>query len=226
MRKPLQITREVAQVGGGEFTAPEDAAIYVVVFGGRAALIDSGTGRGTRRLLENLEAVGVGAGDVDLLLLTHCHFDHTGGASATRRHFGCKVALHQDEAAYLEQGELSVTAATWYGARLEPCPVDIRLAPELREIPLGDRAVRILPIPGHSPGSVAYVVESEGQVVLFGQDVHGPLHPSLLSDEDDYQASLRRLLEVEADILCEGHYGVYRGRAEVTCFIRSFLPRG
>jgi glyoxylase-like metal-dependent hydrolase (beta-lactamase superfamily II) len=68
-----------------------------------------------------------------------------------------------------------------------------------------------------------YVIESEGKTVLFGQDIHGPLNPSLLSDREDYIRSLDRLLNLEADILCEGHFGVYRGKERVRKFIRSFM---
>jgi glyoxylase-like metal-dependent hydrolase (beta-lactamase superfamily II) len=78
-------------------------------------------------------------------------------------------------------------------------------------------------IPGHSPGSMVYVTESEGKKVLFGQDVHGPLDASLLSNREDYLESLRFLLSLGADILCEGHYGVFRGKEEVADFIESFL---
>jgi hypothetical protein len=53
--------------------------------------------------------------------------------------------------------------------------------------------------------------------------VHGPLAPSLLSNRTDYLHSLKLLLSLEADVLCEGHYGIYRGKEEVTKFIRSFL---
>jgi glyoxylase-like metal-dependent hydrolase (beta-lactamase superfamily II) len=59
--------------------------------------------------------------------------------------------------------------------------------------------------------------------VLFAQDVHGPLHPSLLSDAAAYQASLRRLIEAGADILCEGHFGIFEGRQQVAEFIRRFV---
>jgi hypothetical protein len=34
---------------------------------------------------------------------------------------------------------------------------------------------------------------------------------------------LRLLLSLEADVLCEGHYGVIRGKEEVADFIESFL---
>lgn len=65
--------------------------------------------------------------------------------------------------------------------------------------------------------------EMEGQRVLFGQDVHGPIHPDLLSDMSAYQASLQKLLDLEADLLLEGHYGVFRGKGRVREFIRSFM---
>jgi len=68
-----------------------------------------------------------------------------------------------------------------------------------------------------------YLAESEGLKVLFGQDVHGPLDPALLSNREDYMHSLKVLLSLEADILCEGHFGVYKGKEEVEKFIRSFL---
>ena len=77
--------------------------------------------------------------------------------------------------------------------------------------------------PGHSPGSAVYLMTSEGVKILFGQDIHGPLHPGLLSNREDYQRSLRLLLDLQADILCEGHYGVYRGKEEVAGFIQKFL---
>jgi glyoxylase-like metal-dependent hydrolase (beta-lactamase superfamily II) len=101
--------------------------------------------------------------------------------------------------------------------------VDRKLTGERETIRLGDRIVEAVHIPGHSPGSVAYLTESAGKRILFGQDIHGPLDPSLLSDREAYQQSLKRLIDLEADLLCEGHYGVFRGRATVARFIRSFM---
>lgn len=49
--------------------------------------------------------------------------------------------------------------------------------------------------------------------------MHGPLHPALLSNAD-YQASLQRLIDLDADVLCEGHYGIFKGRQEIG---RSFM---
>ena len=59
--------------------------------------------------------------------------------------------------------------------------------------------------------------------MLFGQDVHGPIEPAIKSDRQAYRKSLALLLTLDADILCEGHYGIIEGKDDVKNFIRSFL---
>ena len=220
---PAWITDDIFQVGGATLTAPNDAAIYVLRVAERAVLIDAGSGQGEARLLANLDLAGVRSEAVEALLLTHCHYDHVGGARRLRDRFGWRVVLHARDAPYLKTADPDVTAAAWYGARLDPCPVDHELVGGEEILEVGGRPIRALHIPGHSPGSVAYVVESGFRTVVFAQDVHGPLHSGLLSDPEAYQASLRRLLDLDADILCEGHFGVFHGKAAVRRFIRSFL---
>jgi hypothetical protein len=53
--------------------------------------------------------------------------------------------------------------------------------------------------------------------------VHGPLDPSLLSSREDYERSLKFMMGLNADILCEGHFGVYKGNNNINRFIKSFL---
>ena len=219
----MHITGEIDQVGGGQLTAPEDGAIYLINFNGHAALVDAGSGRAQPRLMDNIRACGVDPEQIEYLLLTHCHFDHTGGAQALREQLRCRIVAHALEAPFLEQGDNRVTAATWYGATLAPFPVDHQISGAREEIILGGRVIEALHTPGHSPGSVVYATESDGLKILFAQDVHGPLHPDLLSDAALYRRSLKLLLSLEADVLCEGHYGIYRGKPAVAAFIRQFL---
>lgn len=221
--RAVTIADGIWQVGGPELSAPEDAAVYLVASGGEAALVDSGCGGAVDLVLANVEAAGVPPSSVGQLLLTHCHFDHTGGAATLRRQLGCQVVMHAADAPFLEIGDNVVTAASWYRSRLTPCPVDRRLEGDEEEIAIGAQAITALHIPGHSPGSVAFVTQTPAGLLVFAQDVHGPLHPSLLSDPDHYRTSLRRLLEVRAHILCEGHYGIFRGERSVARFIRRFI---
>ena len=218
-----QITNEIFQVGGGQLTSSEDAAIYLINFAGHAALVDAGCGGAQDRLLTNIKACGVNLNQVEYLLLTHCHYDHTGGVKALKDLFHFQIVAHELEAPFLEKGDNVVTAAKWYGARLQPFQVDYKIQGSQEDITLGGRIIQAIHTPGHSPGSMVYLTESAGMKVLFAQDVHGPLHWDLKSNQEDYRRSLKLLLSLEADILCEGHFGVYRGKKEVADFIRRFL---
>ena len=219
----MQIIKNVWQVGGAGFTAPDDAAIYLIQFGEKAALIDAGCGNAHEKLVENVSAVVPPEVEIEYLLLTHCHYDHTGGAAAVRRQYGCAIAAHQLDAVYLEKGDSRVTAASWYGTRMEPLQIDYKIGGSKEILKIGKGEITAFHCPGHSPGSLVYTVEIEGKRVLFGQDVHGPLDASLLSNHQEYRSSLSFLLDLNADILCEGHFGVYQGKDEVERFIRSYL---
>lgn len=223
MPRAISIDDGIWQVGGPDLSAPEDAAVYLIASGDDAALIDAGCGSSVDLILANVEAAGVPRTSIHQLLLTHCHFDHTGGAVALRQQLGCRVVMHAADAPFLETGDNVVTAASWYRARLTPCPVDCRLDVGEAMIRVGQRTITVLHIPGHSPGSVAYATSTPLGTLVFAQDVHGPLHPSLLSDPDDYQRSLQRLLDLRAHILCEGHFGLFRGEQTVARFIRRFM---
>ena len=218
-----KILSNLWQVGGAEVTAPDDAAVYLVAFKEKAVLIDAGCGSGHEALKANIAKCLPETVKIEYLLLTHCHFDHTGGAEAVRDEYGCKIFSHALDAAFLECGDSEVTAASWYGSHMQPLRIDVKTADNRQTIPVGDGRITAHHWPGHSPGSLVYTTEMEGRRILFGQDVHGPLHPSLLSDPTAYQLSLRKLLTFDADILCEGHFGVFRGKEAVRSFIQSFI---
>ncbi len=219
----MHITKEIFQVGGGRLTSSEDAAIYLINFDGHAALVDAGGGDAQDRLLANIKACGVKPEQIEYLLITHCHYDHTGGIKALRDLIPAQIVAHELEAPFLEEGDNVVTAAKWYGARIQPFHVDRKISGSQQDIPFGGRIIQAIHTPGHSPGSMIYLTESEGKKVLFAQDVHGPLHPDLKSNTQDYQRSLQVMLSLQADILCEGHYGVYQGKKAVAEFIRRFV---
>jgi len=219
----MEIVQNLWQVGGGDLTAPEDAAIYLLRLGKQAALIDAGCGNAHNRLVDNIAAVLPGDVQITYLFITHCHYDHVGGAAALKEQYGCKIVAHQLDAAYLEAGDSGVTAASWYGTKMQPLAVDHKIEGHKEIFELGNGNVLAYHCPGHSPGSLVYLAKLENQKILFGQDVHGPLDPSLLSDREDYIRSLKFMMGIKADILCEGHFGIYKGSDNINKFIQSFL---
>jgi glyoxylase-like metal-dependent hydrolase (beta-lactamase superfamily II) len=219
----IKITSNIYQVGGSGLSNPSDAAVYLISSENESVLIDSGTGKSTSRIIENIKNAGVNLQSIKYLFLTHCHYDHTGGAQKIRELCGCSIVAHELDAVYLEKGDSGVTAASWYGTDMEPLKIDIKVKGNSKDFNAGDLDVHFSHTPGHSPGSSVVTIKSDGQTVLFGQDVHGPLDNSLRSNLHDYKASLAFMLTLEADILCEGHFGVFKGKKKVADFIESYL---
>lgn len=127
---------------GCSLTHDNDCNVYAIDGGGEFALIDSGCGIETERLIENMKVDGICLNAVRLLLLTHCHLDHSGGANFLRDRLGLEVAASDVAARALKAGDeeaISLGAAKRAGiypaeARLDACPV----ARALRE---GDKLV-------------------------------------------------------------------------------------
>jgi glyoxylase-like metal-dependent hydrolase (beta-lactamase superfamily II) len=186
-------------------------------------LIDAGCGNAQEALFENISEVLPPEVGIEYLLLTHCHYDHTGGAEATRNRYGCRIAAHELDAAYLENGDSTVTAADWYGARMNPLKVDHQIKDKEETFQVGEGKLTAYHCPGHSPGSVVYFTLIGSKRVLFGQDVHGPLEATFLSNRENYIRSLKFMLGLNADVLCEGHFGIYQGKEKVSRFIQSYL---
>lgn len=154
----------------------------------RAALIDPGMydAEEERALADAIERRGL---TVERLLYTHIHIDHTFGDGFARRTYGVKTEAGEGDR------ELGLTRPAQ--ARMFHLPddlPDVVIDRPLREgdtITLGpDSELRVLEVPGHSPGSLAYYSKEAGVVftgdALFAgsvgrTDVPGGSHPTLIS---------------------------------------------
>lgn len=222
-RDYMKITSNIYQVGGSEESHPSDASIFLIKDDNQGALIDAGTGQGHQNVIDNIENILGEISKIDTIFVTHCHYDHTGGINRLKEATGAKVVAHINTAQYLEEGNSLVTAAQWYGAFLEPTRVDLKINGDKKVFSIGNLSLEFHFTPGHSPGSSVYTIISDDKKILFGQDIHGPLNETLLSSRVDYIKSLEYLINLEADILCEGHFGVYYGKENVRSFIESYL---
>jgi glyoxylase-like metal-dependent hydrolase (beta-lactamase superfamily II) len=219
----MKITSNIYQVGGSRESHPSDASVFLIKDGSHCALIDTGTGQGHSNIIKNIETIETDIKNIKEIFITHCHYDHTGGINALREDTSARVIAHKKAAQYIEEGNSMVTAADWYGAIIKPTKVDIIVHEEEKVFKLDNLSINFHFTPGHSPGSSVYTMISDEKKILFGQDIHGPLNDTLLSSRPDYIQSLEYLLTIEADILCEGHFGVYYGKEEIRDFIQSYL---
>jgi glyoxylase-like metal-dependent hydrolase (beta-lactamase superfamily II) len=146
------------------------------------------------------------------------------GGAEIRERTGAKVYAHEKDAKAIEEVIPRYTVQRYYGIELDPIPVDVKLSGGKGDFEFAPDGLSWIHTPGHTPGSIAVVYESPGgEKVLFGQDIHGPFEPEFDSSIDDWRSSMKKLLALEPDILCEGHFGIFRPATQVRHFIEGYL---
>jgi glyoxylase-like metal-dependent hydrolase (beta-lactamase superfamily II) len=194
---------------------------------GELVLVDSGAGMGFAHMVSNVAALNLDPKDISTVILTHCHLDHMGGAALFRSRFGSRIVMHELDAGFMEKGDQHMTAAFCFGIHFMPFSVDRKLAGEQGRLRFVDHTVSWLHTPGHTPGSIAVYIDTPEKRILFGQDISAPLLEEFSCDPAAWRKSMDKLLALEADILCDGHAGVYRPKGRVRAYIeRSIEAHG
>ena len=210
-------------VGGPDVSRSDDATVFVVDFQGELVMIDSGAGGSSKALLRNIEGAGLDPGAISTLILTHCHIDHIGSAPFFRDRYGCRILIHELDAEAIEAGDPVRTAANWYETDFPPTRVDRRLKGEEEVLAFGGEDLHCLHTPGHTPGSIVVWLDRNGKRILFGQDIHGPFMSAFRSNINDWRASMKKILALEPDILCEGHFGIFEPKEQAAAYIHRYL---
>ena len=159
---------------------------------GRAAVIDPGDEAGRiRRVLEEEKV------EVEYILLTHGHYDHTGGVPELHRALpGAKIYIHRAD-------------ANGAGSQLFPLAGQVEgllYYDDGDKLTLGSLTIEVLHTPGHSRGGVTLKV---GDVLFCGDTLFaGSMGRTDLAggSYEEIMASLKRLGELEGDYhVCPGH---------------------
>lgn len=220
--KPKEIHNGIYLVGSSDMTDAKDCCVYLLNLG-ELVLIDAGAGSSAGAIVRNIESLGFDAALISTIVLTHCHIDHVGGAAAIKARTGARIIMHELDAVPVENGDQRMTAAHWYGVRFQPLPVDLTFSGHSETLSVGGRNLVLLHTPGHTPGSISAYIDKDGKRVLFGQDIHGPFLADFGANISHWQTSMENLLALNADILCEGHFGIYQTNARVTAHIERYL---
>ena len=219
--KLFEITENVFIVGGPEITDGRDGCVYLVNLR-ELILIDTGAGWSVDKIIKNVEKLGFDPKNLSKILLTHCHIDHIGGVPEIKKRFGSKIYIHKLDAPPLETGDPILTAASWYQTTFPPTPVDVKFNSSEEILRIGGEQIVCLHTPGHTPGSISIYLDLNGKRILFAQDLHGPLLEEFGSNLDDWDRSTKKLLDLNADILCEGHFGIYESKKDTKDYILSY----
>jgi glyoxylase-like metal-dependent hydrolase (beta-lactamase superfamily II) len=125
--------------------------------------------------------------------------------------------------AEIERGDNRLTAAFCFEVQFDPLMIDEKLTGSEGIISLKDMDLHFLHTPGHTPGSISLYLDYGGKRVLFGQDLGAPLLQEFDCDPVAWRRSMDKLLALNADVLCDGHSGIYQPADKVNAYIRHFI---
>ncbi len=143
-----------------------DSNVYLLT-GEDPILVDAGTGMHHQDILKWLSSV-VKKDKVRRIVLTHRHYDHTGGAAALARELGAEVLMHPLDAPAVREGDPRQTLSYMFGIHSQPVEVT-----ELRDgqvLTTGESSYEVVHTPGHTSGGIS-LYDRQSKVLLPGDTV-------------------------------------------------------
>lgn len=213
-----------------EYIRPGLAAAHVIIHGGRAAFVDTGTTHSVPHLLAALDTLGIAREAVDYVLLTHVHLDHAGGAGRLMQELPrARAVLHPRGAPHMiDPSKLIAGSKAVYGearyqelyGELVPIPAErVVTTDDGQRLGLAGRELEFVHTPGHALHHQAIVDVAHRSI--FTGDTFGlsyreldtekgafivPTTTPTQFDPEQLVASMDRLLGYEPQALYLTHY--------------------
>jgi metallo-beta-lactamase class B len=197
-----RITENVSFVGTAEL------GCYLITGSRGHILINTGLADSPPLILASLRSLGIHPEDIRILLTNQAHFDHVAGFDEMQKRTGAKIYATAADAPLLRDGGASDPGGF---STFAPVKVD-HVLEDGEVITLGNISLTVIATPGHTPGSVSYLMTVQqggrNKTLLFANlpTVVLPLknhrYPSIVSD---LQASFRRLASLHPDLWVASH---------------------
>ncbi len=185
----------------------------------RLTLVDTGLPGSSGKIADFISRLGRSIGELDLIIITHNHFDHVGGLPELRKITRARVAagkadLSEDESALPYPGYLRRLMRSPPIAIIRPLvyarasEVDSHLVGGEVLSPLG--GLKVIPTPGHTPGSISLFSPAK-KLLIVGDTLNNRhkdirLPPKGISNSLPQAVdSIKRLAQLDFETLCCGH---------------------
>lgn len=177
--------------------------------------------------IQAIEKEGFELKDIKHCLITHGHIDHYGICYKLKEiNKDIKFYAHELDA---EDNELKIRnphiERLYEDYKYEPVKINRIIKKDNKILKFGNYEFRCIHIPGHTQGSVAYLLESDGKRILFGGDLPGIAINFQGGNLNDYIDSMQKLLSLnlEIDTLCEGHEKLIEPAEKVLKYIKEYI---
>lgn len=184
-------------------------------------LVDTGVPDSAGKILAGLKELGHAPEDVQKIIVTHKHIDHTGSLADLKNATGAPAVMHPVDAASVRVGESFLPVKTSPGIFSKLMTIAMRMTPNdlepvaiEEEVNDGDklaiaRGIEVLHTPGHSAGHISLYLNRDGGILIIGDAAINVLdlrYPPIFEDMAAGMASLQRVatLQFETAVFMHG----------------------
>ena len=187
-------------------------------------MIDGGATGRVDDFIKGMDEISIDPKEIQLIIITHGHWDHIGAVGEIQKLTGAKIAMHQKDKNWLEEGVAPLPPGinTWgkmFAGMMGLFPSIIQVPATIVDIVLDDSelsleaygiAGKVIPTPGHSHGSVSVLLDS-GEVFVGDLAMNkfplriGPGLPIFADDLSVVKKSWKRLLDQGAKNVYPAH---------------------
>ncbi|MHA2430114.1 MAG: MBL fold metallo-hydrolase [Promethearchaeota archaeon] len=177
------------------------------------------------KFIQDFEKNGFSPKRFNHCLITHGHLDHFGACYELKQfNKNIRFYAHELDAVKIEQKlEREFIEETYPGYDYTPIKISKKIKGDNEILTFGNYELKCIHTPGHSPGAVAYFLERGKTKILFGGDVGGWSLRIFDGNIDEYLNSMQKLLDLNADILCDGHEGAIKPAKKVSEYIQDLM---
>lgn len=221
-----EVAENIYMIDARLYSIPRWGSVYLINEE-RKALIDTGPATSVNAVLDGIKRIGVRPEDIDYVIVTHIHLDHSGGAGVLIKDMPrAQVIAHYKGAKHLVNPERLVSSVidtqgeevmARYG---ETVPIEkyrVKPAYEGDVLKLSERQVlKLIDAPGHAPHEIC-IYESRNNGLFTGDAVGTylaeneillPITPPPSFDLELCINTLERLMKLNASVLYFAHFGV------------------
>jgi hydroxyacylglutathione hydrolase len=171
----------------------------------RKTLVDPG--------MDGARVLGAIPEGLDLIILTHCHFDHVAAVPEIVAATGAKVAIHEYDVPFLKSDRIN--GADLFGNKTPAFDIDIVLyGGDI--VDLGDVKLNVIHTPGHTPGSIC-LYEPVSKIMFTGDTVFegGSFGRTDIGGNPEHMlTSLEMLAKYDVSAIYPGHGNPVTARAK------------
>jgi metallo-beta-lactamase class B len=154
-----------------------------------------------------LKKVGLNPADVKMIIVGHGHFDHFGGAPYFQKKYGTHVAMSKVDWDLIEKPNPNARGPQ----ANRPLPKrDVEIVSDGQKVTLGDETITLHITPGHTPGSLAYIVpvKDHGKAMNIMMLSGANITPDRASLEA-FKKALDAAKAAKVQALINGHPGLF-----------------